>query len=1158
VGQDSNPERVLQDPPQADVDVGRRTGVLPHGERRIDWKKHLHVAGNHRTFVFHDPSGKRWQRFRRSLQTGAIFVGILLVLFVLSMAVSPQIPALGLPQVEHIPGLEDVPAIIRGERPVRNVPFKLRRAAGNIKYVRSASPVLHPKTAARVKTDSPIVFGFYVNWDPASMVSLRMHITHLTHLVPEWLILRNNKGDLDDQSDPTVMAIATQAKLPILALVTNYRDGWQPRDVHQILHDADARADLVDSIYSNLTEHHFAGVNIDFEELGPRDRGPFVAFMRQLRAKLEPAGLLLTESVPIDDPAYDLKQLAEVNDYLVPMVYDEHYQSGEPGPIASQAWFQKEIDRLGRIAAPAKMVVGIGNYGYDWTIGGMGSTEAKFGEVMSQAARNRVTVAWDSVMANPVFRYQSGGRQHEVWFLDAVTGLNEARGVADGGFRGVALWRLGAEDPDVWNVLRPDGWPGTDYDGRQLAVLSAQKSVDEYGNGDVLRIVETPRDGSRRVWRGADGRYAEQYGQAPSYYTIEATGGQGDRKVLCLTFDDGPDPRYTPAILDVLRSRGVRATFFVIGANADQNIGLVQRAYAEGHDIGNHTYTHPNIALVSDERAALELSTTERIIENALGVSTVLFRPPYNADSQPQTPEEILPVLRAQKAGYVTVGERIDPRDWVKGVSADEIVSDVRNELESAEDPGHVILLHDAGGDRSATVAALPRILDGLRAEGYRFVPLSELLGQTRAQLMPQPSGVEMRWARIEGGAFDSQGAFKKIIGMLFLWAIYLTLARSLFYGILALAQKWRTRYRRFDAAFRPPVSVVIAAYNEEKVIVRTVESILGNGYDDLELVVVDDGSRDATLEVLRRNFGARREVRILTQPNGGKSAALNHAIAHARHDILIALDADTIFRAGTIGKLVRHFAEARVGAVSGNARVGNRRRWITRFQSIEYIYGFNLDRRALDLLNAITVVPGAVGAWRKEAILRLGGFGGDTLAEDTDLTLQMRRAGYQIRYEEAAVAFTEAPEDTRGLAKQRFRWAFGTLQAAWKHRDALFVPKYGSLGFVALPSIWIFQVLLSALSPFAELAMIVALFAGNWRIVLVFYLGFFVLELLTGLVAYWLEGEKPWDLALLFFQRIYYRELMYYVVAKSLIYAIRGRVVGWGKLERRATVQGV
>ncbi len=1111
-----------------------------------------------RSFVFHDPTGKRWQRFRRSLQTGAIFFGLLAVLFAMSMAISPQIPALGLPPVEHIPALDEVPAIIRGERPVRNVPFKLRKAAGNIKYVRSASPVLHPKTAARVGAHSPIVFGFYVNWDPASMVSLRMHLAHLTHLVPEWLILRNAQGDLDDQSDPTVIAIAAQARLPILALVTNYRDGWQPADVRKILRDSETRRDLVDNIYNNLAEHHFAGVNIDFEELAPHDRDPFLAFMRQLRAKLQPAGLLLTESVPIDDPAYDIAQLSAVNDYIVPMVYDEHYQSGEPGPIASQGWFQKEIDRLAGMAPPEKMVIGIGNYGYDWTIGGTGSAETTFGEIVSQAVSDRSGIAWDAAMANPVHRYQAGGRRHEVWFLDAVTALNEARGVADGGFRGVALWRLGAEDPDLWKVLQPSAWPAADYDPRQLSLLTAEKSVNNYGNGDVLRIVETPRDGGRQVTRGGDGQYAEQYGQLPSYYTIESSGGGQARKVLCLTFDDGPDPRYTPAVLDILRSHAVRATFFIIGANAGQNIGLVKRAYAEGHDIGNHTYTHPNIALVSGERAALELSTTERIIENALGVSTVLFRPPYNADSQPQTPEEILPVLRAQQAGYVTVGERIDPRDWSKGVTADEIVAEIQGELQSPEDPGHVILLHDAGGDRSATVAALPRILESLQARGYRFVPLSELLGQTRAQLMPAPSAVEMRWARIEGGAFDSQGAFKKIIGMLFLWAIYLTLARSLFYGGLALVQKWHAARARFDPAFRPPVSVIVAAYNEEKVIARTVESILRNGYGDLELVIVDDGSQDATLEVLRRDFSGRPNVRILSQPNGGKSSALNNAIAHARHELLIALDADTIFRAGTIQKLVRHFADPQVGAVSGNARVGNRNRWITRFQSIEYIYGFNLDRRALDLLNAITVVPGAVGAWRKGLILQMGGFGDDTLAEDTDLTLKIRRAGYRIRYEQDGVAFTEAPEDTRGLAKQRFRWAFGTLQAAWKHRDALFVPKYGSLGFVALPSIWIFQVLLSALSPFAEVAMIVALFAGNWRIVLAFYLAFFVLELLTGLVAYWLEGEKPWDLALLFFQRIYYRELMYYVVAKSLIYAVRGRVVGWGKLERRATVQEV
>jgi peptidoglycan-N-acetylglucosamine deacetylase len=323
-------------------------------------------------------------------------------------------------------------------------------------------------------------------------------------------------------------------------------------------------------------------------------------------------------------------------------------------------------------------------------------------------------------------------------------------------------------------------------------------------------------------------------------------------------------------------------------------------------------------------------------------------------------------------------------------------------------------------------------------------------------------------------------------------------------------------------------------------------------------VVVVDDGSKDATLKLLHERFAENPRVSILTQANAGKSAALNHAITQARNEILISVDADTIFQRGTVGKLVRHFADPKIGAVSGNARVGNRRKWITRFQSIEYIYGFNLDRRALDLLNAITVVPGAVGAWRKELILKLDGFGHDTLAEDTDLTLAVRRLGYVIRYEEEAVAYTEAPEDIRSLAKQRFRWAFGTLQAAWKHRDALFVPKYGSLGFVALPSIWVFQVLLSSLSPFAELAMLVSLFSGNWPIVLLYYMGFFVLELLTGLLAYALEGERPWDLTLLFFQRIFYRELMYYVLAKSLLYAMRGRLVGWGKLERRATVEGV
>lgn len=1110
------------------------------------------AAETQRPFIFHDPSGRRWTRVRRGAQTFALALILGLVLLILAALSNPQLPSLGLPRVEPLASFGEVRGILGGEHAAVAIPYRLRKNAREIKY-RSSTPVTHPKTAARVGESKPIVFGYYVNWDEASKTSLRLNLAHLTHLVPEWLRLRNGNGDLDDESDQSVIDIAAQGKLPILAEVMNFRDRWRPEEVRRVLRDPRLRADLADNIHGNLIEHKFAGVNVDFEQLDRQDREPLVTFMTELKAKLQPAGLLLTQAVPVDDAAYDLKRLAQINDYIVPMVYDEHYQSGGPGPVASQQWFEDELDKLSRIVPARKTVIGVGGYGYDWIIGKGGAAEVTFADVMAFAAANRASVAWDRASQNPVLRFQNGGGSHEIWFLDAVTALNHIQNVNDDGYRGIALWRLGAEDPGVWKVLRPGAWPaGEDkFETARLFPLSAQNPL-KYGDGEFLRVTETPHDGRRNVWFAND-NYLEKYERYPTNYVVERSGRTSD-KVRVLTFDDGPDPEYTPKILDILRSRNVRATFFVIGANAERDPSLIRREYAEGHEIGNHTYSHPNIAATSAERTRLELTAAVRIIENLLGVSTALFRPPYNADSNPETPDEFVPIWRAQQAGYITVAEGVDPRDWEPGSTPEGILKIIREQ----QDEGNIILLHDGGGDRTATVAALPRIIDYFRQRGYRFTLAGDLIHKTRARLMPAASAEEMRWARIEGQAFDAKSHFEQLVGILFLVAIWLTLLRSIVCGFLAVLQKYAARKRRFDPGYRPSVSVIIAAYNEEKVIVRTIQSVLDNGYSDFELVVVNDGSKDATLAVLEESFGGHPGVRILSQPNGGKSAALNNAIAHSRHDILIALDADTIFRRGTIEKLVRHFADPRIGAVSGCARVGNRNKWITRFQSIEYICGFNLDRRALDLLNAITVVPGAVGAWRKELVAKLGGFGHDTLAEDTDLTLAVRRRGHVIRYEEEAVAYTEAPEDTRGLARQRFRWAFGTLQAAWKHRDAMFVPSCGSLGFVALPSIWIFQVMLSALSPFAELAMIIAVFAGNGRVVLAYYLGFFVLELLTGILAFRLEGEKPWSLGLLFFQRIYYRELMYYVLAKSLIFAMRGRLVGWGKLERRATVQGV
>ncbi len=1099
---------------------------------RMDSGKGQSAPRSRVRFVFYDASGRRWTRVCRGVEIASLFLGLGAVLFLLSVMTDPRLAGPEAPTAV-LPS-----TVAEAEHGTRGI---LSAAAMGGNEERDPPPLGSPSSRA-----PPLVFGYYVNWDRASLVSLRKNLRHLTHLVPQWLTLRNELGDLEDTSDEAVASLARQAGLPIIVMVTNYRQGWQAGELRRLLRNAEARRNLVQNIRDTLVRRGFGGVNIDFEQAVHEDRDLMTGLMRELAATLRPAGLLVTQSVPPDDPAYDVKALAAVNDYIMAMVYDEHDQTGSSGPIASQPWFEQQLARLATTVPGEKTIIGLGNYGYDWTRPARAAAVLGFAEVMAAATLHAGVIEWDRRTQNPVLRYRVGGLGHEVWFLDAVTALNQTRAVARGEFRGVALWRLGAEDPGLWTVLTRQAWPGADADPRALARVSIQTVVAPGAGGEVRRVVAAPRPGSRSLWRTENGDAAERYEEYPCPYVVEGRGPAGGN-VIALTFDDGPDPRYTPQILDTLREHGVAATFFVVGVNAESAPGLLRRMQADGHEVGNHTYQHPNLATVSRERTRLELNATQRIIQHVLGLSTTLFRPPFNVDSDPLTPEEIEPILRAQELGYLAVGAGIDPQDWRPGITADAVVAETVRRLAD----GRIVLLHDGGGERSATVAALPRIIEHFRARGYRFATVSELIGKRRDEVMPSADG-EGLWARIAGAAFTVKSHATRALWVLLLAAIGLALLRSGAYGGLAVWQKTRSRARRFEAAFRPPVSVIVPARNEERVIVRTVESLLNNGYPQLEVVIVDDGSTDRTVEVLQRALGGDPRVRVHRQARRGKAAALNIAVRLARHELLIAVDADTVLRPGTIEKLVRHFADPSVGAVSGNVRVGNRRNWITRFQSIEYVYGFNLDRRALEVLNAITVVPGAAGAWRKRLIGQLGGFSDETLAEDTDLTLAIRRLGYRIRYDEEAVAYTEAPEDARSLARQRFRWTFGTLQAAWKHRDATCRPRYGSLGFVALPSIWLFQLGLTLLAPVADVAVLIALATGTWRVVLVYYLGLVAVELVTGLLAYALEEERPGDLVLLPVQRIYYRQFMHYVLGKVIVMAVKGRLVGWGKLERR------
>ena len=550
-----------------------------------------------------------------------------------------------------------------------------------------------------------------------------------------------------------------------------------------------------------------------------------------------------------------------------------------------------------------------------------------------------------------------------------------------------------------------------------------------------------------------------------------------------------------------------------------------------------------------------------------------LFRPPFFGDAEPSTPREVAPLIDAQQQGYMTVGLRIDPDDWLNPDASTpaRIVATSLARLKDTVRPGQVILLHDSGGDRSRTVEALPLLIDALRANGYRLVSIGDLAGMTQDEVLPPTSrnSVELMLDRIGFGFFHG---CQILLQGLFITAIALGVARLLLLGVLALIHRLTIGGRTppmLDPQHGPLISVLIPCFNEEMVIESSIRRILASNWARLEVLVLDDGSQDRTAQVVRDAFADEPRVTLMSFENGGKARALNRGLVRAEGDIIVALDADTLFPPDTLGRLARWFVDPRVGAVAGNALVGNRNNLITRWQALEYVTAQNLERRALAALGAVTVVPGAVGAWRKQALAELGGYPDDTLAEDQDLTIAIQRAGWRVEFDPGARAYTEAPETVAGLLKQRFRWSFGTLQCLWKHRKGLWDVRRPVMGFIALPQIWLFQIVLTAVAPLVDLAIIWSLISAlyGWAYhptewspddlsrPLFYWAAFIFLDLSAGALGMALERRAPWaDLIWLPVQRFGYRQLMYYVVVKSIDAALNGARVGWGKLERSAS----
>jgi peptidoglycan-N-acetylglucosamine deacetylase len=1152
--------------------------------------------------VFYHPQGGRWKRVRLFSNVLGIIATTLVIFFVYTAMGGIPLPELLLPLQKH-----PYHALNDKEKEKEKERRRLAAKKGHRKSKIAPSQV-------KLNAEEGIRAAFYVDWDAASFSSLREHARQIDLLFPEWLHVLTPDGHLQGVANDTnkffdvvqnqaihpvddkVMPFlkAEDANMEVFPMVNNFDGIDWVGGIGAFLNDPEARGRFRQQVALFLASDKYRGLMIDFETFPKNAQPGYVALLRELSSDLHTRGMKLYVSVQANNEDYDYAAIAAPVDGVVLMNYDEHYPGGEPGPVASQDWFVKNLILAKNKIPQDKLISAIGNYGYDWVQRpkhgklptGVKDTNVTVQEAWLAARDSQEDIDFDGDSSTPHLSYlDEDNRQHDVWFLDATTALNEMRVAQTVGIRTFALWRLGAEDPSLWRVWDVPGDPGAPD---KLKAVPPGALVDMEGDGEILRIEARPGDGQRKITVDPNTGLItdESFSSLPQPYRVGRYGSSRDK--IAITFDDGPDPQWTPKMLDVLKRENAPATFFLIGIQADKFAGIAQRIYQEGHEVGNHTFTHPDISNISRGFMKLELNLTEQLFASRMGIRTILFRPPYSIDQEPDTADQVRPLETTQDMGYITVGNKIDPHDWQSNprLSAEQITRDVLNHLPPCapndQRCGNIILLHDGGGNRSETVRALPMIIEGVRARGFQIVPVYQLIGKTKADVMPLIPA-NQRWAaRLNGVVFWMFDVTIKGISWIFFVGDLLMTGRLLFVGIFAIYDRFRRQgygTPAEQAAFRPKVAVLIPAYNEEKVIERTVRAVLDSVYPRLRVIVIDDGSKDATLEIARQAFVHEvdaGQVVILTKPNGGKAAALNFGLEHLEGDeqIFVGIDADTVIAPDAISHLVPRFLSPRVGAVAGNAKVGNRVNLWTRWQALEYITSQNFERRALNTMGAVSVVPGAIGAWRTAAVREAGGYHTDTVAEDADLTMAILQLGYRVEYEDLALAYTEAPTNANALMRQRFRWSFGILQSVWKHRGAF--AREGALGWVALPNIVIFQILLPLVSPFIDLMFAVG--AGwyffqkyfhpesadpaSFQRLVLFFVAFLVIDFLASSVAFALERRRPenredvWLLSQVWLQRFAYRQVFSVVLLKTLKRALEGQRFAWDKLERTAAVR--
>ncbi len=897
-------------------------------------------------------------------------------------------------------------------------------------------------------------------------------------------------------------------------VVTNY-DGtdFNPNLVRALFDSNLATDRFVSAVKTEVAKDNLDGIVLDFESLKGNDRTKYPALVASLHRAMAGKALLVaapgsTDQLDVYSRAYDLGALARNSDSLILMAYDEHDPSGAAGSIASLPWVRDVVAEARRAVPANKLMLGVPSFGYVWkgssATAPTTATDITAIEGSALVGQDGRTLPYDTQLGE---RHGTLADGREAWFVDAEGARARTTIATEYGLNGVAMWRIGSEEAGTFQSL------------------------------PITPKKETPVPPGRPI---VEGQHAG---------------------VIALTFDDGPDPTWTPKILAILKDKQVPGTFFVVAKQAEKHQGLITQIMDADGVVANHTFSHLNTANASAWRTKLDIEAGRAVVEGITGKSPLLFRAPYGAGDTTNGHKGADAI--ATELGMRPIGWNVDSNDW-RRLGASTIERTVVDGVSGRS----IVLLHDGGGDRSQTVAALPHIIDRLRAEGYVFTTVDGIDASISNSYAIRTSN----WSRVRGLTIVAVFRLQLAVRKLFLWIVIATAVaaflRVLFAGPLAVTHVLHRKGRLKELAAmtaRPSVTVLVPAFNEAPVIEKTLLALVACSPRPDRIIVLDDGSTDDTTDVVRRMMTRIREhvttrdfIHLEMLPNGGKAKALNVGTRLADTDVVLVIDADTAVDPSIIEHLALHFRDPRVGAVAGNVKVGNRRNFFAALQTLEYIIALNLDRRAQDTARVMAVVPGAAGAFRRSALVDAGGYPSDTLVEDADLTQALLRDGWRIPYEPAAIAWTEAPQSLNDVIKQRRRWSFGTIQVVNKHKHAILEPKAGVLGLVGLPWMLLTQVALPVLGPIADVYLVYLVLIGA-RSQAIGILGLaFVADIALSIVAVAVDRESPSMVLLAPLLRLIWRPLQLWIVACSALRFARGEDESWRQITRHNSVKTV